>query len=207
MTHKTPSFKQALATQRWDDHRYYHHSRINQSLHLLSALSFVAAYALLLVDPAAAALLAWLVSMSSRQAGHFFFEPRGYDEVNQATHEYKEEIKVGYNLQRKVVLMALWVAAPLALYLQPGLFGLFAPAGNANEWLHQLGWLWLWLGVGGLLFRTLHLFILKDVQTGLVWMCKILSDPFHDIWLYRRAPLHLLKGELIDPMGHARQGQ
>ncbi|WIT12548.1 hypothetical protein PFX98_02775 [Paucibacter sediminis] len=207
MTHKTPSFKQALATQRWDDHRYYHHSRINQSLHLLSALSFVAAYGLLLVDPAVAALLAWLVSMSSRQAGHFFFEPRGYDEVNQATHEYKEEIKVGYNLQRKVVLMALWVAAPLALYLQPGLFGLFAPATNANEWLHQLGWLWLWLGAGGLLFRTLHLFILKDVQTGLVWMCKILSDPFHDIWLYRRAPLHLLKGELIDPMGHARQGQ
>jgi len=207
VTHKTPSFKQALATQRWDDHRYYHHSRINQSLHLLSAISFVLAYGLLFIDPAVAALLAWLVSMSSRQAGHFFFEPRGYDEVNQATHEYKEEIKVGYNLQRKVVLMALWVAAPLALYLQPGLLGLFAPATNANEWLHQLGWLWLWLGAGGLLFRTLHLFILKDVQTGLVWMCKILSDPFHDIWLYRKAPLHLLKGELIDPMGHARQGQ
>jgi len=23
------------------DHRYYHHSRINQSLHLLSAISFI----------------------------------------------------------------------------------------------------------------------------------------------------------------------
>jgi len=206
VTHKT-SFMQALATQRWDDHRYYHHSRINQSLHLLSAISFVLAYGLLFIDPAVAALLAWLVSMTSRQAGHFFFEPRGYDEVNQATHAHKEAIKVGYNLRRKVVLMALWVAAPLALYLQPGLFGLFAPATNANEWLHQLGWLWLWLGAGGLLFRTLHLFIIKDVQTGLVWMSKILSDPFHDIWLYRKAPLHLLKGELIDPMGHARQGQ
>ena len=38
------SFLQALEIQRWDDHRYYHHSRINQSLHLVSALSFLASY-------------------------------------------------------------------------------------------------------------------------------------------------------------------
>ena len=31
------SFAEELRTQRWDDHRYYHHSRINQSLHLVSA--------------------------------------------------------------------------------------------------------------------------------------------------------------------------
>ena len=107
-------FMETLRTQRWDDHRYYHHSRINQSLHLLSALSFLVAYALLFTDPAVAALVGWLVSMTTRQAGHFFFEPKGYDEVNHATHEYKEEIKVGYNLRRKVVLMAIWAASPLA---------------------------------------------------------------------------------------------
>jgi len=49
------SFLKTLDEQRWDDHRYYHQSRINQSLHLLSALSFVCAYGLLLVDPALAA--------------------------------------------------------------------------------------------------------------------------------------------------------
>ena len=31
---------------RWDDSRYYHQCRINQTLHLASAFSFVAAYAL-----------------------------------------------------------------------------------------------------------------------------------------------------------------
>src|SRR3974377_1333074 len=41
----------ALETQRWDDHRYYHHSRINQSLHLVSAMSFLCAYVLLFTDP------------------------------------------------------------------------------------------------------------------------------------------------------------
>src|SRR5262245_51365726 len=77
-------FLEALRVQRWDDHRYYHHSRINQALHLVSALSFLTAYALMFVDPVAAAFVGWLVAMTSRQAGHFFFEPKGYDEVNQA---------------------------------------------------------------------------------------------------------------------------
>src|SRR5215468_4578223 len=76
-------FLEALRVQRWDDHRYYHHSRINQSLHLVSAASFVFAYMMVFKDPAFAALIGWLVAMTSRQIGHFFFEPRDYDVVNQ----------------------------------------------------------------------------------------------------------------------------
>ncbi len=192
------TFFEALRIQRFDDHRYYHHSRINQTLHLISAISFVIAYAYLLIDPVISALIAWLISMTSRQSGHFFFEPLGYDEVNQATHEFKEEIKVGYNLNRKIVLLSIWAILPMMLYVQPGLFGMIEPWENLTEWVRQVGASWLILGVAGLLFRTVHLFFLKDVQTGLVWMTKILTDPFHDIILYHKAPLYLLKGELID---------
>ena len=103
------SFWAELQAQRWDDHRYYHHSRINQSLHFLSAISFLVAYVMMFKDPVMAALIGWLVAMVSRQSGHFFFEPKGYDNVNQATHEYKEQIKVGYNLRRKVVLHVVWI--------------------------------------------------------------------------------------------------
>mgnify|MGYP003345616336 CR=1 FL=1 len=60
--------------------------------------------------------------------------------------------------------------------------------------------IWLAIGAGGLLFRTAHLFYLKDVQTGLVWLTKILTDPFHDLKLYYKSPLYLMRGELIDPM-------
>jgi hypothetical protein len=195
-----PSFREALATQRWDDHRYYHHSRINQSLHFFSALSFLFAYAEFFKDPAASALIGWLLAMVSRQAGHFFFEPKGYDEVNDATHEHKEAIKVGYNLRRKSVLLAIWALAPAVLWFDPTLFGLFkAHAGRAG-FLRQVGEVWLAVGIGGLLFRTVQLFFVKDVQTGLVWITKILTDPFHDVKLYCKAPLHLLRGELIDPM-------
>ncbi len=110
-----PSFREALATQRWDDHRYYHHSRINQSLHLFSAISFLAAYATCVVSPALAALIGWLFAMVSRQASH------------------------------------------------------------------------------------------KDVRTGLVWLTKILTDPFHDVQLYYKAPLYLLRGERLDPMPEVRR--
>lgn len=197
------AFLDALAVQRWDDHRYYHHSRINQTLHLVSALSFLVAYGLLFVDPAAAALLAWGVSMTTRQAGHFFFEPRGYDHVNQATHAHKEAIKVGYNLRRKIVLLTAWALLPLLLWLDRGLLGLIEPSAGLAGYGHDVGLLWLALGVGGLLFRTVHLFFLQGPMAGLVWMTKILTDPFHDVWLYHKAPLALLRGELIDPMPHA----
>jgi len=196
----------ALRIQRWDDHRYYHHSRINQSLHLVSALSFLASYVLLFTDPIAAALVGWLVAMVSRQVGHFFFEPKGYDEANQATHEHKEAIKVGYNLRRKIVLLAIWAASPLALLLDPTLFGLFEPHRGAHTFVEHTAWIWIAVGLGGLFFRTVQLFFLKDVQTGLVWLLKIITDPFHDILLYYKAPLHLLRGELIDPISPRQPG-
>jgi hypothetical protein len=198
-------FFRDLEIQRWDDHRYYHHSRINQALHLVSALSFLVAYVAIWKSPAVAALIGWLVAMVSRQAGHFFFEPKGYDEVNHATHEYKEEIKVGYNLRRKVVLLAIWALSPVALLVSPTLWGTFAATTTQVDFVDHVGQIWLVVGIGGLVFRTLQLFVLKDVQTGLVWLTKIITDPFHDVMLYHRAPLYLLRGELIDPMLHATE--
>ena len=60
--------------------------------------------------------------------------------------------------------------------------------------------LWIALGVAALLFRTVQLFFQRGVQTGLVWCTKILTYPFHDIKLYHKAPLCLIRGERLDPM-------
>lgn len=200
------SFFEELRKQRWDDHRFYHHSRINQSLHFLSSICFLTTYVLLAVDPGAAALLGWLVAMWSRQIGHFFFEPKAYDEVNRASHEYKERIKIGYNLNRKRVLLAIWAASPLLLHFWPDGFGLFEPHTNPAGFLNNLTLVWLWLAAGALAFRTLQLFQRYSVQTGLVWASKILTDPFHDFRIYWKSPLYLARGELIDPMLHVRHG-
>jgi hypothetical protein len=192
------TFLEELREQRWDDHRFYHHSLVNQSLHFISACTFMVCYALLFVDPAVASLLAWTVAMWSRQSGHFFFEPKGFDNVNQVSHEHKEEIKVGYNLFRKWILMGIWAGLPLSLLIDPTFLGFFTPAATWWEVARQIGWLWLWLGLGGLAFRVVHLFFIRGVQTGLVWGTKIITDPINDFRLYRKAPGRLLRGEKYD---------
>jgi hypothetical protein len=95
--------------------------------------------------------------------------------------------------------MAIWALSPLVLLLDPTLFGIFAPWTSPGDFMRQVAKVWLAIGIGGLLFRTVHLFFIRDVETGLVWMTKILTDPFSDLRLYYKAPLYLLRGELIDP--------
>ena len=58
------NYLEQLRIQRWDDHRYYHHSRINQSLHFVSALSFLFAYVWLFIDPVVSALVVCPISWS-----------------------------------------------------------------------------------------------------------------------------------------------
>lgn len=196
-----------LKQQRWDDHRFYHHNRINQSLHLFSACCFLATYALVFSSPIAAAFTGWILAMVSRQVGHFFFEPRDFDEANQVSHEYKEEIKVGYNLNRKIVLLSLWALTPLMLHLNPAMFGLFVPHVDLQSFAHNLSLLWIWLGIAAVLVRTVHLFFISSTMTGLAWLMKIVTDPFHDIALYHKAPVQALKGDLYDPIVYERQEQ
>ena len=192
------SFMEALREQRWDDHRFYHHSRINQLLHLISSLTFIAVYFMLFTSPVAGVLLGWLFGWTIRQAGHFFFEPKGYDETSDTTHEHRERIKIGYNLERKIILASCFALAPVVLYFQPSLLGLFEPWNDWGTFLSSLAYLWLGLAVGAVLFRTVHLFFLYDVQTGLVWATKIVTDPFHDVALYWKSPIHLMRGQMYD---------
>lgn len=198
-------FFETLRTQRIDDHRYYHQSRINQSLHFVSAISFLVAYAMLFIDPAMAAIIGWCFSMGTRQAGHFFFEPRGFDTVNGVTDEYKESVKVGYNMTRKVVLLSACAGVPLLLGLAPSLFGLITPAADWRGTVHDIGIAWLALAVAGLAFRVLQLWVRDDAVQALAWLTKILTDPVWDIVQYWKAPLALLRGELLDPMPELRR--
>jgi hypothetical protein len=93
----------------------------------------------------------------------------------------------------------------VTLWLSPSLGGLIQPATTLSEYVHDVGISWLALGVAGLIVRVLQLWMQDSLMTGLVWATKIITDPFHDIWLYHKAPLHLLRGELIDPMSHAQR--
>jgi len=156
---------------------------------------------MLFKDPVAAALIGWLVAMVSRQSGHFFFEPKGYDEVNEATHEQQGGHQGGLQLAPQGDPALGVGAGAVALWLNPTLFGCSNRTPERSRSCVMWGEIWLVVGIGALAFRTVQLFFLRNVQTGLVWLTKIITDPFHDVKLYCKAPLYLLRGELIDPMG------
>ncbi|HLH32040.1 MAG TPA: hypothetical protein VKY31_12630, partial [Terriglobia bacterium] len=132
------TFREELQQQRWDDHRFYHQSRVTQTLHLFSALCFLATYAVLPFNPIAASLFGWTVAMWSRQIGHFFFEPKGFDRVNYVSFEHKEAIKTGFNLQRKVALLGAWLCVPVLLWFTPSFFGAF-PSSTGYSFFDRLG--------------------------------------------------------------------
>ncbi|MGH7618068.1 MAG: hypothetical protein ACREPM_12635, partial [Gemmatimonadaceae bacterium] len=142
---------------------------------------------------------------ASGSSVHFFFEPRGYDHVNEASFEHKEEIKLGYNLRRKMILLSIWALLPVVLWFEPTVFGLVAPWTDRASYFDRVGIAWIALGFGGVLARTLWLCVTRNAQTGLVWGTKILTDPFNDLQFYWRSPLRLLAGEWIDPMTHVRE--
>jgi hypothetical protein len=202
--HKT--FLDELHEQRWDDHRFYHRSRVNQAFHLASACCFLTTYGLIFYNPTAAAVFGWGVAMWPRQIGHFFFEPKGYDVANGVTFERKEEIKVGFNLKRKTILFFAWLSVPVALAVSPSFFGLVSPVKGLHSYIHQLAALWIVLAAIGLFGRTLWLCATRNLQTGIVWFTKILTDPFHDVKIYRKAPLHVLRGEWFEPTSHESSG-
>ena len=151
-----------------------------------------------------AALIGWLVAMTTRQAGHFFFEPQGLRRLNQATPraQGRDQGRLQSAAQGRADDDLGAVAAVRSISIRPcsASSSRTRPPASSSA---TSALIWLVVGVGGLLFRTVHLFFIKDVQTGLVWTTKILTDPFHDIMLYYKAPLYLLRGELIDPQ-HAQ---
>lgn len=189
-----------LRRQRWDDHRLYHQSRINQTLHLVSAISFLCAYVLVLTDPLAAVLVAWCIGMVTRQTGHYVFEPASYDRINDVTNDHKESIKVGYNQKRKTILIAAVLLSPWILWFDPTLFGTLHPPTGNRELAEHVAIIWLIVAACAIAFRCLQLCFTRSVLTGLVWVFKIATDPFHNIRIYWKSPFFLLKGELYDPL-------
>jgi hypothetical protein len=195
------SLMDEIKAQRWDDHRFYHQSYINQALHLFSAICFIGSYVLLPINLVAAGYLGGLVALWSRQIGHFFFEKTDYDTINDISFEGKEAIKVGFNLQRKVFLFAAWITGPVALAIPVVAEKVSLLTGTVN-YIDNVSYVWIATGVTGFFARTIYLIIFRSPQTGLAWFSKILSDPFHDIYMYHKAPLHLLRGERFDPIVH-----
>jgi len=114
----------------------------------------------------------WLACRDDDPANwHFFFEPKGYDEVNHATHEYKEKSRLGTTCNARS-FNDIWALSPLVLLLDPTLFGIFNPHISDASFIQKVALMWLFIGAAGLIYRTVQLFFIRDVETGLAWRQK-----------------------------------
>ena len=155
-----------LSKVRNDDHIYYHNNVINRKLHFFSGLTFILCYSLILEHFTTSVYLAWLVAMPLRQIGHFIFEP---------SNEETEEIKAGYNLQRKAILHTTVYIPPVMLYIN----GIYSST--------FLAVIWFLIAILALLSRGVYLMTTVNNEHGIAWMIKIVTDPFHDVYLYHSA--------------------
>ena len=75
--------------------------------------------------------------------------------------------------------MTIWALSPVVLFFSSDAVRAGRSLGpRTPDFMRQVAKVWLAVGIGGLLFRTVHLFFIRDVETGLVWMTNICNYPF-----------------------------
>lgn len=183
-----------IQLQLQQDHDLYHHSLVNQSLHFFSGCQNIVAYILFFSGHFVSAVSLGLVSWFIRQSGHFFFESKEYDEINQMTFEEKEAEKVGANLHRKLLMIGGLAAFLTLFFVTPDKLVTFAQmCGYAAEgpfsaliFFSFLVFIFTWVS------RSVWLMFNRSLMTGVCWFIKILYDPINDLVRYHDSPLKLM---------------
>ena len=173
------NFWAELRTQRWDDHRFYHHSRINQSLHLLSAISFIIAY-VTDVHRSRGRRFDRLVGRHGEPAVRpLFLRAEGIRRGQSGRRtSTRKTSRWATTCVARSILHVIWAASPALLLAGSVTF-------RVDDAAYQR------TGVRAARRRDMaassasahccsgpcSCFILSDVQTGLVWLTKILTDP------------------------------
>ena len=136
-------FFEELKTQRWDDHPFYHHSRINQALHLVSAISFTVAYVLVFTHRSRPCCWRGCRRRAARSATSFS-NRKSYDTINQATHDHKEDISSATTAAQGRA-MSVWAVSPWRVFRSDAVRHFRAAHRRLHIHAHTA---LMWLGIG-----------------------------------------------------------
>ncbi|MBV8056342.1 MAG: aminotransferase class III-fold pyridoxal phosphate-dependent enzyme, partial [Deltaproteobacteria bacterium] len=164
------SFCSEIMQRKHDDHVASHSNLINQFFHLLSSTVFIVCYVWSYFDLTKAVCLG-LASLLLRQFGHAILEPPCHD---------KEQALLGFNTRDKSLLVAAYILTPL-LYLA-------AVRSTSLENLHSMmpivAHLWFFLTLAVVLGHVVLLYLKYDFRSSMIWLIKLITDPFTDIAAY-----------------------
>jgi glutamate-1-semialdehyde 2,1-aminomutase len=164
------TFYAEVMRRKKDDHHASHSSWINQVLHLASSSVFVFCYVAIFSNLTAAMWLG-LAALFARQIGHAVFEP--------PCHE-RERSLLGFTTRSKTLIVAGYLAIPLAHLIAGGSLGLGALTASAGD----IAWHWFVFTLLVVFGRVGYLGWTHGVRASMVWFVKLVTDPLTDLVAY-----------------------
>src|ERR1700756_1186713 len=159
-----------IMQRKHDDHVASHSNLINQCFHLLSSTAFIICYFWAYFD-LTSAMCVGLVSLAVRQGGHAILEPPCHD---------KEQALLGFNTRDKSLLVAGYLLVPVLFLSVTGFSGLK----NFHWMIAVVAHLWFVLTLAVVLGHVLLLAWKFNFRTSMIWLVKLITDPFTDIAAY-----------------------
>jgi len=164
-------FLTEIKERKHHDHEASHHDSRNQALHLVSSSVFIVCYGLVFRDLTLAVMLG-LGALFLRQIGHAVFEPPCHD---------KERLLLGYTTRNKSLVLGTYLAIPVALWIHAGVAPLAWLSGGG---VAEIARWWFGFTLAVVLGRVAFLMGKHSVRDSLVWLVKLVTDPFTDVVAY-----------------------
>jgi glutamate-1-semialdehyde 2,1-aminomutase len=181
------NFYAEIMHRKHDDHLASHSNLVNQVLHLLSSSTFILCYVLIFFDLTRAVCLG-LVALFVRQFGHAVLEPPCHD---------KEQLLLGFNTRDKTIIVAGYALIFAAVLMKVRARSLEAVIGAAPTLAH---W-WFFMTVAVVLGHVAFLGWRHNLRNSLIWLVKLVTDPFTDIAAYYGSPYRIV----ANPQGQKRE--
>jgi len=163
-------FCSEIMQRKHDDHLASHSNVVNQFFHLLSSTAFIICYIWVYFDLTKAMCLG-LGALSIRQLGHAILEPPCHD---------KEQALLGFNTRDKSLLVAGYLLVPI-IYLTAVQS---LSASTLHSMIPVVAHLWFILTVVAVLAHIAFLLWKHDFRSSMIWLLKLITDPFTDIVAY-----------------------
>jgi len=164
------SFWAEVMRRKRDDHHASHSDTVNQLFHIVSSSVFIGCYALAFWD-LTTAMWAGLGALFLRQIGHAILEPPCHD---------KEATLLGFNTRNKSLILGVYILVPVVHLVMAEGWDREALAALAAS-VAQQWFMWTLAVVGG---RVGYLVWAQGPRLALVWLVKLVTDPFTDVVAY-----------------------
>ena len=172
-------FCSEIMQRKHDDHAASHSNLVNQFFHLLSSSTFIVCYVWAFFD-LTSAMCAGLAALFVRQFGHANLESPCHD---------KERALLGFNTRDKSFVVAGYFLIPIAYLAKADSLGI----STLHAMIPTVARLWFLLTLAVILAHVALLVWKYDFRSSMIWLVKLVTDPFTDIIAYRSSPSRLLQ--------------